>query len=98
MRYCKLINDELIDVRFPIGETNHIFTNDPTILAQYGYKPVVYEETPELAKNEYVTPIYTETENAINVTWEVHETELDTNSDYIEAAKILLGEEEENAN
>lgn len=89
MRYCKLINDEIIDVRFPIGDNNDIFTNDEAILREYGYKPVVYAEQPELAKNEYVTSIYTETETQINVTWEVHKNDEATEQDYIAALAEL---------
>lgn len=97
MKYCKLINNNLVDVHFPIGENCDIFTNDETILAQYGYKPVVYEDTPELAENEYVTPIYTETETEIIVSWEIHESDEATEEDILAAFEVLgvdLSEEE----
>ena len=91
--YAKLENGGLRLPVFPLRGEHDVFTTDAEIFAEYGYKVVRYTETPEFAENEYVTPIYTETETEIVVTWEVHEVEPDINSDYIEAAKILLGEE-----
>ena len=94
--YCKLVNGRLEAVRFPIGESNDIFTNDESILLEYGYKPVVYEETPELQENEYVTPIYTETAAQIIVSWEIHESTEATEADYLAAlAKLGVNVDEE---
>lgn len=100
--FAKLENNALHEPRFPIGENEDIFTNDPVVLAEYGYKAVRYTDSPELAENEYVTPVYTETETEIVVTWEVHEIESSdeaTEADYINALRDLgvNTDEEENA-
>ena len=99
MIFARLIEGKLREPRFPLGEHEDIFTTDPVILAEYGYKAVRYTDTPELADNEYVTPIYTETETEIVVTWDVHEDDTATEADYINALNELGVDtnEEENA-
>ena len=89
MKYGKLINGLIRFMRFPIGENEDIFTNDETIIRQCGYKSIIFEEQPALAENEYVTPIYTETETEIVVTWEVHVSDDATEEDYINALSDL---------
>ena len=97
--FAKLIDNELHEPRFPLRGDHDVFTTDEEILREYGYKPVVYDETPELAENEYVTPIYTESETQIIVTWEVHIDDTATEQDYINALNELgvNVDEEENA-
>ena len=87
--YAKLENGGLRLPVFPLGEYEDIFTNDPVILAEYGYKAVRYTETPNLAENAFVTPIYTETATEIVVSWEIHESDEATEEDYINALAEL---------
>ena len=100
--FAKLENNALHEPRFPLRGERDVFTTDAAILAEYGYKAVRYTETPELADNEFVTPVYTETDMEIVVTWEVHEVEPSDEADeadYINALRDLGvdTDEEENA-
>ena len=87
--YAKLIDSELHEPHFPLRGERDVFTTDADILREYGFKPVRYTDQPELAENEYTTPIYTETEDEIIVTWEVHEDDTATEADYLAALAEL---------
>ena len=61
MMYGKLIDGELRGAPRPIRtENGDVFTNDPALLLQYGYKPIILTEYPSDGK--YYTDSWTETE------------------------------------
>ncbi|MBR2679369.1 MAG: hypothetical protein IKG80_04145 [Clostridia bacterium] len=91
MKYGRLIENGIRLLNLPIRDDDEdVFTNDPTILAQYGYKPIVYDTQPELNENEYSVAEYTEEADAIRVSWKVEESDEATIEDY-EAALEELG-------
>jgi hypothetical protein len=66
--------------------------------------PLVAEDMPEYdTETQYLTKQYTQEGNQIRLSWAVHdnpvlETEEDDTADYVNAAKILLGEIENDEN
>ena len=66
--YGKLVNGELRGAPRPIRtENGDVFTNDPTLLLQYGYKPIITAEYP--SDGGYYTDSWTETETEITQIW-----------------------------
>lgn len=67
--YCKIINGQLTRYKPPIkADGKDIYTNDPTILLEYGWKEVVFTD-PEQREGYYAEPFYTETETQIIQRW-----------------------------
>ena len=68
MIYGKLVDGELRGAPRPIRtENGDVFTNDPALLLQYGYKPIILTEYPSDGKN-YIDS-WTETESEITQIW-----------------------------
>ena len=88
--YGKLVNGELRGAPRPIRtENGDVFTNDPALLLQYGYKPIIMAEYPSDEKS-YVSS-WTETETEITQVWtEVQQSDDDPISDS-EALEIITG-------
>ena len=88
--YGKLVNGELRGAPRPIRtENGDVFTNDPALLLQYGYKPIILTEYPSDGK--HYTDSWTETETEITQIWtELPQTDDDPISDS-EALEIITG-------
>lgn len=88
--YGKLVNGELRGAPRPIKtENGDVFTNDPALLLQYGYKPIIMADYPGDGKN-YIAE-WTETDTEIVQTWtEVQQSDNDPISDS-EALEIITG-------
>ena len=88
--YGKLIDGELRGALRPIRtENGDVFTNDPALLLQYGYKPIILTEYP--SDGGYYTDSWTETETEITQVWtEQPQTDDDPISDS-EALEIITG-------
>lgn len=88
--YGKLVNGELRGAPRPIRtENGDVFTTDPALLLQYGYKPIITAEYP--SDGGYYTDSWTETETEITQIWtEVQQSDDDPISDS-EALKIITG-------
>ena len=88
--YGKLVNGELRGAPRPIRtENGDVFTNDPALLLQYGYKPIITAEYP--SDGGYYTESWTETETEITQVWtEVQQSDDDPISDS-EALEIITG-------
>ena len=68
MMYGKLVDGELRGAPRPIRtENGDVFTNDPALLLQYGYKPIITAEYPSDGKS-YIDS-WTETEAEITQIW-----------------------------
>ena len=66
--YGKLIDGELRGAPRPIKTADgDVFTNDPALLLQYGYKPIIMAEYP--SDGGYYTGSWTETESEIKQIW-----------------------------
>ena len=66
--YGKLVNGELRGAPRPIRtENGDVFTNDPALLLQYGYKPIITADYPSDGKS-YID-LWTETESEITQIW-----------------------------
>ena len=86
--YGKLIDGELLGAPRPIRtENGDVFTNDPALLLQYGYKPIILTEYPSDGKS-YVGS-WTETESEIKQIWTAAELPEDISAD--EALDIITG-------
>ena len=90
MIYGKLVGGELRGAPRPIRtENGDVFTNDPALLSQYGYKPIIMADYP--SDGGYYTESWTETETEITQTWtEVQQSDDDPISDS-EALEIITG-------
>ena len=88
--YGKLIDGELRGAPRPIRtENGDVFTTDPALLLQYGYKPIIMAEYPSDAKS-YIDS-WAETETEITQIWtELPQTDEDPISDS-EALEIITG-------
>ena len=88
--FGKLIDGELRGAPRPIKtENGDVFTNDPALLLQYGYKPIITAEYPSDGKS-YISS-WTETETEIVQVWtEIQQTDDDSISDS-EALEIITG-------
>lgn len=72
MKYGKLIDGNLINFKQPIRTSDgDIFTNDPEIIMQYGYKEIVYTTPPKVETGFYAFPHWEETEAQIIQIWEI---------------------------
>ena len=86
--YGKLIDGELRGALRPIRtENGDVFTNDPALLLQYGYKPIILTDCPSDGKS-YVGS-WTETESEIKQIWTAAEPPEDISAD--EALEIITG-------
>ena len=66
--FGKLVNGELRGAPRPIRtENGDVFTNDPALLLQYGYKPIILTEYPSDGKS-YIDS-WAETETEITQIW-----------------------------
>ena len=90
MIYGKLIDGELRGAPRPIKTAEgDVFTNDPALLLQYGYKPIITAVYP--SDGGYYTESWTETETEITQVWtEVQQSDDDPISDS-EALEIITG-------
>ena len=90
MIYGKLVGGELRGAPRPIRtENGDVFTNDPALLLQYGYKPIITAEYPSDGKS-YIDS-WAETETEITQIWtELPQTDDDPISDS-EALEIITG-------
>ena len=90
MIYGKLIGGALHGAPRPIRtENGDVFTNDPALLLQYGYKPIILTEYPSDGKS-YIDS-WAETETEITQVWtEVQQSDDDPISDS-EALEIITG-------
>ena len=88
--YGKLVEGELRGAPRPIRtENGDVFTNDPALLLQYGYKPIILTDSPSDGKN-YISS-WTETETEIVQVWtEQQQSDNDPISDS-EALEIITG-------
>ena len=88
--YGKLVNGELRGAPRPIRtENGDVFTNDPALLLQYGYKPIIMAEYPSDGKS-YIDS-WAEAETEITQIWtEVQQSDDDPISDS-EALEIITG-------
>ncbi len=86
--YGKLVNGELRGAPRPIRtESGDVFTNDPALLLQYGYKPIITAVYP--SDGGYYTESWTETESEIKQIWTAAEPPEDISAD--EALDIITG-------
>lgn len=90
MIYGKLVGGALHGAPRPIRtENGDVFTNDPALLLQYGYKPIILTEYPSDGKS-YIDS-WAETETEITQVWtEVQQSDDDPISDS-EALEIITG-------
>lgn len=90
MMYGKLIDGELRGAPRPIKTADgDVFTTDPNLLLQYGYKPIILTEYPSDGKS-YIDS-WAETETEITQVWtEVQQSDDDPISDS-EALEIITG-------
>ena len=90
MMYGKLVDGELRGAPRPIKTADgDVFTNDPALLLQYGYKPIIMAEYPSDGKS-YIDS-WAETETEITQIWtELPQTDNDPISDS-EALEIITG-------
>ena len=88
--YGKLVNGELRGAPRPIRtENGDVFTTDPALLLQYGYKPIITAEYPSDGKS-YISS-WAETETEIVQVWtEVQQSDNDLIPDS-EALEIITG-------
>ena len=86
--FGKLIDGELRGAPRPIKTADgDVFTNDPALLLQYGYKPIITTVYPSDGK--YYTDSWTETETEITQIWTAAEPPEDISAD--EALDIITG-------
>ena len=86
--YGKLVNGELRGAPRPIKTSEgDVFTTDPALLLQYGYKPIITSEYPSDGKS-YIDS-WTETETEIAQVW-TEQPQTDEISDS-EALEIITG-------
>ena len=90
MIYGKLVGGELRGAPRPIKtENGDVFTTDPALLLQYGYKPIITAQYPSDGKS-YIDS-WAETETEITQIWtELPQTDDDPISDS-EALEIITG-------
>lgn len=88
--YGKLVNGELRGAPRPIKTADgDVFTNDPALLLQYGYKPIILTDCPSDGKS-YVSS-WTETETEITQVWTEQPQNNDDPISDSEALEIITG-------
>lgn len=86
--FGKLVDGELRGAPRPIRtENGDVFTTDPALLLQYGYKPIIMADYP--SDGGYYTESWTETESEIRQIWTSAEPHEDISAD--EALDIITG-------
>lgn len=74
VKFGKLENGRLIRFKNPLRmETKDIFTNDPVLLLQYGWKETVHT-VPEEREGHYPVPHWEETDTRIIQAWDYEPT------------------------
>ncbi len=90
MIYGKLVDGELRGAPRPIKtENGDVFTNDPALLLQYGYKPIITAEYPSDGK--YYTDSWMETETEIAQVWTEQPQTDEATPEQLEAALQQIG-------
>lgn len=90
--YAKIINGLFTaaprTLNFP-----HLTIFNPTeaMLREYGYKPVVYAEAPEVPSGYQAECCWVDEENEIRQEWQIVEIPLDANLSADEALSIIMG-------
>lgn len=88
--YGKLIDGELRGAPRPIKTSEgDVFTTDPALLLQYGYKPIIMAEYPSDGKS-YIDS-WTETETEITQVWTEQPQKDDDQISDSEALEIITG-------
>lgn len=86
--FGKLVDGALRGAPRPIRTADgDVFTNDPALLLQYGYKPIITTDYP--SDGGYYTESWTETESEIRQIWTAAEPPEDISAD--EALDIITG-------
>ena len=90
MIYGKLVGSELRGAPRPIRtENGDVFTNDPALLLQYGYKPIILTDYPSDGKS-YIGS-WTETETEITQVWTEQPQTDEATPEQLEAALHQIG-------
>ena len=90
MMYGKLVDGELRGAPRPIKTADgDVFTNDPALLLQYGYKPIITAEYPSDEKS-YISS-WTETETEITQVWTEQPKTDEATPEQMEAALHQIG-------
>ena len=90
MIYGKLVGGELRGAPRPIRtENGDVFTNDPDLLLQYGYKPIILTDCPSDEKS-YIGS-WTETETEIAQVWTEQPQTDEATPEQLEAALHQIG-------
>lgn len=90
MIYGKLVGGELRGAPRPIKtENGDVFTNDPALLLQYGYKPIILTDCPSDGKS-YIDS-WTETETEITQVWTEQPQTDEATPEQLEAALHQIG-------
>ncbi len=90
MIYGKLVDGELRGAPRPIRtENGDVFTNDPALLLQYGYKPIILTDYPSDGKS-YIGS-WTETETEITQVWTEQPQTDEATPEQLEAALHQIG-------
>lgn len=93
MQYAKLINNTLIPAPNPIIIADRQIGNPPSeTYISAGYKPVIYNDPPEVEPGYIAVPGWEEQEDAIIQTWTIEEEPDEVDSD--RAMEILFEEGE----
>ena len=90
MIYGKLVGGELRGAPRPIRtENGDVFTTDPALLLQYGYKPIILTDCPSDGKS-YIDS-WTETETEITQVWTEQPQTDEATPEQLEAALHQIG-------
>ena len=94
MQYVKLVNGTVQFAPKKIKDGNSITYNpDAEMLTEYGYKPLVVDETPEVPDGYHLEPSYADEGETIRQSWNVVKDTQQTSYEG-ELLNILLGGEE----
>lgn len=92
MIYGKLVDGELRGAPRPLKTADgDVFTNDPALLLQYGYKPIITADYPSDGKS-YIDS-WTETETEIAQVWTEQPQTDEATPEQLEAALHQIGGE-----
>lgn len=93
MIFGKLVEDRIIEYKSPYNlDGREVFTDDPEILANYGYYPIQYTTKPEHGMNQIISSYGVLEHNRIIQRWLVKECEGDELT--TEEALQIIGEGE----